>query len=186
MRTIEIGLDQLPRELRRVVPAVKKASKLAAWHTAKAAVAVIKETSAGTNPRPTASGAYERAWKARKTKDSAVVENKTVHALLVEIGRRPGPAPLSPLLKWARYKLAGKSFGNKPPGKKSIAALAFVARRKVMKHGYRGRFVVKRSMKEIKTILAREMKEALKMATRGLAQDAKMGNINPRARVNLR
>ena len=138
-----------------------KALRNAARYGATQAIA----TSSQTVPRPRAHGSYERSFVVTKLTNGAALSNSSKAAIFVELGRKPGKAPPEePIISWIKAKRdhrrsgvsktgaqgwRGKAIGRKArtrEGRKQLRILALLIRRKIARRGYKGRYVLKRTM----------------------------------------
>lgn len=128
-----------------------------------------------SEPRPRATGTYERSFIVTKLPDGAVLSNSSRHGRFVELGRDPGKAPpVQVILEWMIIKKIdkklGKALGRDSAGKfQSIggAQLEAVARRiarAIGRRGIKGRFVFRRLVPRMRKRLQIEMSIEMRKA----------------------
>jgi hypothetical protein len=103
-------------------------------------------------------GEYKRGWKATVEDRSARVFNAAPHAVFVEYGRRPGRMPpVDVLARWAGRKgLAGKGRGKA----ERAVSIGWAIAKTIAKHGLKGRFVFRKSLRAIREAMTFELKKA--------------------------
>lgn len=156
---VQINIRDMNAVLARLGPQVKQACIESAWAAVQYGERAIKYTINATDPPPVATKQYKRSWKARQTAEGGVLENKTKQAQWIEAGRAPGPAPLDPFLKWAKTKKIRMSASGEPM---TVKQLAYLARAKVIRRGFRGRRVMARTVPKITKRLRKELRKRLK------------------------
>jgi hypothetical protein len=157
--------------------AAVRAMQRSARYGATQAVAV----SAQTKPRPRARGGYERSFVVTKLRNGAVLSNSSKPAIFVELGRKPGKMPPeAEILSWIKAKGLQKSLRSglgrgkggrfKSVGRNKLRALAFLIRRKIARKGYKGRYVLLRTMPRIAARLPLDLDFEIKRAFERLAR----------------
>jgi hypothetical protein len=171
---VEVTLDRLPKVITSMGPLAREAIIDAALETAEYGVNAIKFTISRTTPQPIATKEYKDSWRVKRTRAGAKIENTSKQAYYVEHGRKPGPAPIDPFMEWARAKIGAGRTGL------SVKQLAFLARRKVERFGYKGRHVVKRTVPRIQAFLRKALKR--KLAEVGIKAAKMSGRASARVR----
>lgn len=103
--TVTVTLEDLARRLRRLGPEMRRSIVRGLRAGAKRVRAGVAQSIAETRPHPPVdTGVYRAAFDIESIPDGARVENRVLHAEEIEIGRRPGPVPLQPILEWVKRK----------------------------------------------------------------------------------
>ncbi len=157
-----------PKELG---PALRKLGKrmdagmvIALRKTARWGASQAVRVSATTQPRPRATGTFERSFVVTKLRDGAVLSNSARHAIFVEIGRRPGRMPpVSKILEWMVAKRLGRADGRS-------LARAYMIARKIGRRGTKGRHIMRQVLALLRVRLRveidAEMKRVFSTATK--------------------
>jgi hypothetical protein len=159
---------------------VRAATVRALRKTARYGHTMVQATIAQTRPKPIASNTYRQAWMVVLTSGGARLTNSARHAVFVEIGRRPGPAPLQPLLEWARLKRPRALKA----GKYAVAIRRFARRvwQKVMRYGTKGRYPLLRTMPKIQAYAKRTIAAEVKKSILAAAMNSRgSGVVKPKA-----
>ena len=123
--------------------------KTARWGAGQALM-----VSATTQPRPRASGTYERSFVVTKIPKGALLSNSAGHAIFVELGRRPGRMPpVARILEWMILKRIDGDIGR-----------AFQIARRIGRRGIKGRKIMQQLQPLLRARLRIEIDEAMKKA----------------------
>lgn len=182
----KITLARLGSSLRAFGKAVAKAEVIACRKAAQRARSAVVELSKSEGIA--ASGTFDREWKIDKEPKGAVLGNAAHHALFVERGRKPGKAPpRAAIVKWmiARrwIKMPPKSRTAKTITKRGeanrrraserrsaamekYAHIAFVIAMKIKRKGFKGRWLLKRTMPCFRRWIKEETAEAIRRLKR--------------------
>ncbi len=152
---------------------VRAATVRALRKTARYGHTMVQATIAQTTPKPLASNTYRQAWMVVLTGGGARLTNSAKHAVFVEVGRRPGPAPLGPFLEWARLKRPR----SLKAGKYAVAIRRFARRvwQKVMRYGTKGRYPLLRTMPKIQAYAKRTIAAEVQRAIVAAAMSGQSG-----------
>lgn len=103
--TVTVSLADFATRLRRLGPSMQRHLVRGLRAGALAVRAGVVEAIAETSPYPPVdTGVYRSAFEIERLSNGARVENRVLHAEQIEIGRRPGPVPLQPILEWVKRK----------------------------------------------------------------------------------
>ena len=144
--------------------------KTARWGAGQALM-----VSATTQPRPRASGTYERSFVVTKIPKGALLSNSAGHAIFVELGRRPGRMPpVAKILEWMILKRIDKQISRqqgRDAGGRFVAAtqeqlhaVALRIARAIGKRGIKGRKIMQQLQPLLRARLRIEIDEAMKKA----------------------
>jgi len=158
MTTVRLSSPkQLGPALRKLSREMDKATVTALRRTARYGVTMVRKTTAQTRPRPRASGTYARGWMVVKLPDGAAVTNSAKHAIFVEVGRKPGKRPpLAPLIRWVELKKIARGSKAK--------RVALAVQRKIGRVGFKGRFILRRTVPLMAKRIPFEMDAAMSRA----------------------
>ena len=140
---------------------VIKALQLTARYGATQALRV----SAATDPRPRATGTFERSFVVTKLSDGAVLSNAARHARFVEVGRAAGrQPPVQAILGWMLAKRM--TFASEA---EQLATARKIARA-IGRRGIKGRYILKRTVpimrKRMEVEIARQVQRVFDKASR--------------------
>ena len=174
-----------PKELG---PALRKLGKrmdagmvVALRKTARWGASQAVRVSAATQPRPRATGTFERSFVVTKLRDGAVLSNSARHAIFVEVGRRPGRMPpVAKILEWMITKRIDKQIGRKlgrdakgrfvSASREELEAVALRIARKIGRRGTKGRHIMRQVLALLRVRLRveidAEMKRVFSTATK--------------------
>jgi hypothetical protein len=144
---------QLGPAIRRLGKSMDRAAVRALRNAARYGATQAVAVSAKTVPRPRARGTFERSFIVTKLPNGAVLSNAAKHSLFVEVGRKPGlNPPVKSIIAW----MQAKKIDRAPRGRRMrrlsawrIRSIAYVISRKIGKRGFKGRYVLKRTMPKI-------------------------------------
>jgi hypothetical protein len=103
--TVTVTLSEFARRVRTLGPRMRRHTVRGLRTGAKRLGAAVAEAIAETRPFvPVDTGVYAAAFEIERLSNGARVENRALHAQDIEIGRRPGPVPLAPILAWVKRK----------------------------------------------------------------------------------
>ena len=142
---------------------VRALRKTARWGAAEAL-----RVSASTQPRPRATGTYDRSFVVTKLVDGAVLSNSAGHARFVEVGRAAGrQPPVQAIIDWMIAKKIDKQLSRglgrdkqgklRSLGRAQLEAVARRIARKIGRKGTRGRYVMRRTIPGIRKRLKLEV-----------------------------
>lgn len=154
------NVRQLRNALESMGDAAEKEIVQGLRNAARYGATAVLRTSAQTDPRPKASGTYERSWLVLKVDDGAVLANSAKHAPFVERGRKPGRAPpLKPILEWILQKriikrksldpIKGAAAHVSAWRKRQHRMMAIRIQMKIKHKGTPGRWILRRTMPRI-------------------------------------
>jgi hypothetical protein len=103
--TVHVTLADFAQRLRRLGPEMQRSIVRGLRAGAKRVRAGVAQSIAETQPHPPVdTGVYRAAFEVDSLSNGARVENRVLHAELMEVGRRPGPVPLQPIAEWVKRK----------------------------------------------------------------------------------
>ena len=103
--TVTVTLEDFARRIRRLGPEMHRSIVRGLRAGAKRVRAGVAQSIAETRPHPPVdTGVYRAAFEVESLPEGARVENRVLHAEEIEVGRRPGPVPLGPILDWVKRK----------------------------------------------------------------------------------
>lgn len=178
----KIPLDRLASSLRAFGKAAAKAQVAGCRKAAQRGRTEVIERSKAA--RVAATGTYDRSWKVDKEPQGAILGNAAQHALFVEQGRRPGKAPpRDAIVKWM---IARKMVKVPPKSRKTTittkkgqanrtraslrrseameryAQIAFLIAMKIKWRGFKGRWILRDAIPQIRRWLKEEIAAAMK------------------------
>lgn len=138
----------LGRALNALGRDVDKGAEMALWKASRWGVGHARAIAAATEPRPKATGDYERSFRAERIKGGGRLFNASKHARWVERGRKPGKGPpVDAITEWVMVKGIVRRSRYKAKSKFAEArGVAFAIQRKIAKKGIKGRYVLDRAM----------------------------------------
>lgn len=142
----------LGRALKALGRDVDAGAEMALWKAARWGVGYARGIAASTDPRPKATGDYERGFRAERIKGGGRLFNASPHARWVERGRKPGKGPpIEAITEWVMVKGIVRRSRYKAKSKFDEArSVAFAVQRKIAKKGIKGRYVLDRSMPAVR------------------------------------
>jgi hypothetical protein len=131
--------------------------------------------SATSQPRPRATGTFERSFVVTKLVDGALLSNSARHAIFVEVGRKPGRMPpVAAILEWMIAKRIdkqiGRALGRDEAGRFQAApqvvlqAVALRIARKIGRRGTKGRRIMAQVLPLLRKRLRIEIDAAMAKA----------------------
>lgn len=176
MTTIRLSSPkQLGAALRSLMKSMDGASVQALRKTARWGATEVARVSAQTNPRPRATGTFERSWVVVKLVDGALLANSAKHSAIVEAGRRPGKQPpVLAIMEWMIAKRIDKRLSRglgrdaqgkfKSIGRDQLRAIALRIARAIGRRGIRGRYVLRKTLPSLRKRLALEVQLEMQRA----------------------
>lgn len=125
---------------------------------------VVNEEIDKTIPKPVDVGTYRRSWEVRDRRDGVALFNHSLHASIIETGRRPGARmpPPKAIAEWVYRKgLVGKGADGLAAAKK----VGFLVARKIQLKGLEGKHILSRSAARLHPIVREAILEAVSKAT---------------------
>jgi hypothetical protein len=161
-----VTFEQLKAQFGRLKKGVPAQFEKQLPRIAQDSVVVLRQNTRRVSPHaPIDTMRFLRGWRVSFPRRYAVtVYNDAPYADVLERGRRPHrkPPPSRALYKWVQRKLK--------VSKKEAPGVAFVVARAIGRRGWRGKFILFRSMPSIRAIYKRRLQLAMERAMRDAAR----------------
>jgi hypothetical protein len=103
--TVAISVPDFARRIRSLAPRMEREIVRGLRRGALRVRAAVAEAIATTRPyAPVDRGIYAASFQIERLAQGARVESGVLQAEMIEVGRRPGPVPLAPILAWVKRK----------------------------------------------------------------------------------